>query len=562
VEQIFLEITIIIGLAAILTILFRHYKQPAILAYLLTGIILGPLGLFRLQEKVALETLGQLGITLLLFMLGLELKLHELRSIGKVAILIGGAQMMLTLAFGFFITMLLGFSQIASFYTGLALAFSSTIIIVKILSDKRDLNSLHGKLAIGILLMQDFFAVMTIIFLTGVSQQEGTALFLQVVMILLKVVVLFGWVIVLSKFGFPYIVRRIARSHESLFLFSLAWVFSLTALIASPWIGFSIEIGGFLAGLALANTSENFQIIAKMKALRDFFITIFFVVLGLEMSIANVSQVLLPAIILMLFVIILKPLIIMVITGALGYRRRTSFFVGMSMSQISEFSFLILFLGTAKGAIPANVDTMFLIVGITTFATSTYALQHSNKLYKRFGRYLHIFERKQLQKSHIEAQEELEDLEDHVILVGGHAMGRALIKALEDTKEKVIVVDFDPDVVHRLKEDNIPAIFGDIADIDIQERVHFNKAKLVISTVPDLEDNLLLIEGLNHENKKAKIVVMSYEPQDTNELYKAGADYVVMPHLAGGRHLAKIIIDKNHMELIEKYKAKDLSDIS
>lgn len=561
-EQIFLEITIIICLAAFLTIIFRHYKQPAILAYLLTGIILGPLGLFHLQEKVALETLGQLGITLLLFMLGLELKLHELRSIGKAAIIMGGAQMVLTIASGYVVASLLGFSQTAAIYTGLALSFSSTIIIVKILSDKRDLNSLHGKLAIGILLMQDFFAVMTIIFLTGVSQNGGSALFTQVIMILLKVVVLFGWVIVLSKFVFPHIVRRIARSHESLFLFSLAWVFALTALIASPYIGFSIEIGGFLAGLALANTSENFQIIAKMKALRDFFITIFFVVLGLEMSVTNISQVIVPALILTAFVILIKPFIIMVITGALGYRKRTSFFVGVSLSQISEFSFLILFLGSTSGAIPPELDTMFLIVGVATFATSTYGLQHSNKLYKQFGKYLHIFERKQPNKNHIEAQEDLKDMENHIILVGGHAMGRGVIKALEDTKEKVIVVDFDPDIVHRLKQDNIPAVFGDIADSDIQERVHFDKAKLVISTVPDLEDNLLLIEGLNYENKKAKVVVMSYEPQDTKELYKAGADYVVMPHLAGGRHLAKIIIDKNHLELIEKYKAKDLSDIS
>jgi Kef-type K+ transport system membrane component KefB/voltage-gated potassium channel Kch len=562
VERIFFEITIIICLAAGLTIIFRHYKQPAILAYLLTGIILGPLGIFQLQEKLALETLGQLGITLLLFMLGLELKLNELRSIGKVAVLVGGAQMLITLALGYGTALLLGFSPTGAIYTGLALAFSSTIIIVKILSDKKDLNSLHGKLAIGILLMQDFFAVMTIIFLTGVSSVTGSALITQIGIILLKIVVLFGWVIVLSKYLFPPLVKRIAKSHESLFLFSLAWVFALTALIASPYIGFSIEIGGFLAGLALANTSENFQIIAKMKALRDFFITIFFVVLGLEMSIHNVSQVLLPAIILILFVIFLKPLIIMVITGALGYRKRTSFLVGLSLSQISEFSFLILFIGTAKGAIPAELDTMFLIVGITTFATSTFALQNSNKLYKLLSNKLYIFERNNIQKNHIEAAETFEDLEHHIILVGGHEMGMSIIKALEDTNEPVVVVDFDPDVVQRLREKDIPVLFGDIADTEIQERVHFNKARLVISTVPDIEDNLLLIKGLNKANRRAKIVVMSLEAQDTKELYDAGADYVVMPHLAGGRHLAKILIDKKHMELIEKYKEKDLSDIS
>jgi Kef-type K+ transport system membrane component KefB/voltage-gated potassium channel Kch len=444
----------------------------------------------------------------------------------------------------------------------LALAFSSTIIIVKILSDKKDLNSLHGKLAIGILLMQDFFAVMTIIFIAGVRDPSSAAIASQVGMILLKVVVLFGWVIVVSKYIFPPLVKRIAKSNESLFLFSLAWVFALTALVASPFIGFSIEIGGFLAGLALANTAENFQIIAKMKALRDFFITIFFVVLGLEMTITNVSRVVLPVVLLTLFVIFLKPLIIMGITGMLGYRKRTSFLVGISLSQISEFSFLILFLGAAKGVVPPELDTMFLIVGVTTFATSTFALQNSNQLYKKLSTYLQIFERKRAEKNQIESTDSFDELNHHIILIGGHEMGLSLLKALEDTKEQIVVVDFDPDVVSRLKDREIPVMFGDIADHDIQERVHFDKARLVISTVPDIEDNLILIEGLSRSNKKAKIVVMSYETQDTKELYEAGADYVVMPHVAGGRHLAKILIDKNHLEMIEKYKAKDLSDIS
>jgi Kef-type K+ transport system membrane component KefB len=345
-EGIYFEITIIIAVAAVLTILFRFIKQPAILAYILTGILLGPLGLLPIRHGEDLELLGQVGITLLLFLLGLELKLRELRSIGKTAIIGGSIQVVFTCIVGMLIGLGLGFSPTISLYLAIGLSFSSTIIIVKLLSDKKDLTSMYGKLAIGILLMQDFFAVMTIILFTGLTPgASASALLPEIAVIGIKVILLFGLVIVLSKYVFPPLVHKISNSSESLFLFSLAWVFVFTAIVTSPLIGFSIEIGGFLAGLALANTLESFQIVARMKALRDFFITLFFVMLGLEMKFSNIELIIFPAIIFSLFVIFGKPLIVMATTGLLGYRKRTSFLTGISLSQISEFSLIIFFIG-------------------------------------------------------------------------------------------------------------------------------------------------------------------------------------------------------------------------
>ena len=210
-EGIFSEITLIICLAAGLTLLFRFLKQPAILAYILTGVLLGPLGLFHIANTQALTTLGQVGIMLLLFMMGLELRLTELKSIGKVAILGGTAQMLVTVLLGMALTLLLGFNPVASLYVGIALAFSSTVIVVKLLSDKKDLKSLHGKLAIGFLLMQDFFAVITIIFLSNTHGTTQLPITLQLVMLVLKVIVLFGWIFVLSLYVFPKITRKIAK---------------------------------------------------------------------------------------------------------------------------------------------------------------------------------------------------------------------------------------------------------------------------------------------------------------------------------------------------------------
>lgn len=549
----------VIIIAAVLSVAFRYLKQPTILAYILTGVLLGPIGIFHLQNHDALETFGQLGITFLLFMLGLELKLRELRSIGKTAVIAGSLQMIVTFALGFAVSHLLGFSTSVSTYIAIALSFSSTIIIVKLLSDKKDLNSLHGKLTLGILLMQDFFAVLTIIFLTGFTPGANSQIITQVGLVLLKVVVLFGWILLLSEYVFPRLLRSLSKSSELLFLFSLAWVFALTAIVTSPFVGFSIEIGGFLAGLALANTAENYQIVARMKALRDFFITIFFVTLGLKMTFDNITSVIIPAFVLSLFALLLKPLVVMVITSLMGFRKRTTFFVGTSLAQISEFSLIILFLGHQKGVISDNIVTTLILVAMVTFTGSTYIIQGTNSLYRFFGSHLGILEiRKKKSKHDFSTEGEFDSFNKHVVVIGGHQMGRGIIHALKHSKEQVLVVDFDPDIVKKLKEDNIPSFYGDISDVEIQERAGFERAKLVISTVPDLEDNLLLIEGLNHTNKKAIVVVMAFEPEDARALYKAGADYVVLPHLAGGHHLAKILVNEDHLEMIGKVKAKDL----
>ncbi len=549
--------------SAVLSIIFRFLKQPTILAYILTGIILGPLGIFHLKNPDSLQTLGEMGITLLLFMLGLELKLHELKSIGKTAAIAGTLQMVITTGVGYLVAEFLGYSAIVAIILAVSLSFSSTIVIVKLLSDKKDLTSLHGKLAIGILLVQDFFAILTLIFVDGFHLGSVNDLISQIVIIALKLSVLIGWILLFSRFVFPKVLHTLSKSDELLFLFSLAWVFAVTALVTWQPIGFSIEIGGFLAGLALANTHENYQIIARMKSLRDFFLIIFFVMLGLDMTFNNFSAAIFPAIVLGLFVVVFKPFIVMAITGLLGFRKRTSFFIGTSMGQVSEFSLIILFLAQSKGLIPDSIITIIVLVSIITFISSTYTILNTNKLYKQLGSWLSLIElRKGGNQHEVSAIDEITAFDKHIVLIGGQQMGKSIMHALKQSKEQVLVVDFDPDIIKKLKFEKTPAIFGDIADPEIQERVGFERAKMVISTVPDLEDNLLLIQGLLHLNKRAKIVVIAIEAEDAKQLYKAGADYVVLPHLAGGHHLAKILLTDDDLEMIEKYKKKDLEYLS
>jgi Kef-type K+ transport system membrane component KefB len=555
----FLDLTVIICLAAVLSLVFKFLKQPAILAYILTGIIIGFFHYFQSSNQDVLQTMSQIGVTLLLFMVGLEIKVSELFSLGKSLLIAAVGQVALTVLGGFAIATFFGFDLLTSFYIAMALTFSSTIIVVKIFSDKREMHALYAKFAIGILLAQDIVAIALLMLLSGVSAKtSGMDTLMNFILILIKGGILVGIVALLSRHFFPRFIESIAKSSETLFLVSLAWVFGLAAIVSSPYVGFSIEIGGFLAGLALANTMANYQIIAKAKILRDFFIVIFFVLLGIQMSFADLASIIIPAIVLSIFVLLIKPLLVTLVMAAMGYRKRTAFLTGLSLSQISEFSLILVFLGFKLGHISEKVVSLITVVGLISFFVSTYGLINSKLLFRKVAPFLSFLEKNDTKKDEIgEPADSWESLDDHVVVIGGDQMGESIMEALEDRDMDVVLVDFNPSILKKMESRKIHRLFGDIADLDIQERARLDQAKLVISTIPDAEDNVLLLKELKHENRKAKVVMMALDSHDAKLLYKEGADYVILPHLAGGRQIAEIILD-NNLDKIEKLKAKDI----
>lgn len=552
--SIFSDVTVIVCVAAILAIIFRLFKQPSILAYILTGVLIGPLAFITIHDKNVIGNFSDFGITLLLFSLGLELKLGELRSIGKTAILAGVGQVVCTFLVGWGVVRFLGFSGISAIYLAVGVTFSSTMIMVKILSDKKDLASLYGKLSVGMSLVQDFFAIFLLIILSGYHPELSIAIALNTgLILLLKMIIVVLIMINLSIYVLPYVIHLISRSSEVLFLFSLAWVFGIAALIASPFIGFSIDIGGFLAGIALANATENFQIVARIRPLRDFFITIFFVFLGMQLAFHNLTALIIPAILISLFVLIGKPLLLMGIMGAFGYRKRTAFFTGLDLGQISEFSLILVILGSSLKQIPESIVSLMTLVGIITFTVSTYFIENNNMIYRHFENYLLFFE---WRKGKEEKTGSAEALRSHIILVGATRMGKSVLHSLEHSEQPLVVVDFDPKVIKELQEKNIHCVFGDIIDLEIQERVNLAHAKLVISTLTDLEDNMILAKATHHANQKTKIIVMAYDTEEAKLLYKEGVDYVVLPHIAGGRQIARAL-QLNELDRLDDLKEKD-----
>lgn len=549
--QTLFELAMVVLLAAGLGVLARILRQPTILGYLASGALIGAFGFLNLSDEATFRVFSDLGIMFLLFLVGLEINYTSLRLVGAVSLLVGLGQVVFTFGIGYLIAVFfLGFGALAASYIAIALTFSSTIIVVKLLADKKDLNSLYGRISVGFLLVQDFVAVLILIALAGVEVGDG-AVWLHVVWTFVKGTVLFAAMLWLGRKIFPYIFDTLARSSELLFLSSLAWVLSLAAVVSK--INFSIEIAGFLAGIALANSSEHFQIASRIRPLRDFFIVIFFVLLGSSVAFSQFAGLWVPIVVFSLFVLIGNPLVVWILMGMMGYRRRTFFLAGITVAQISEFSLIVIALGARLGHINEGVVALVTAVGIITITISTYFIIFGDRLVKILYRLLGVFERRVSREEIMP----LATVKKQIVVVGAHRIGHNLIHSFP--KQGVLVIDFDPEIVRGLREEGYDCLFGDIKDEEIRECARIESAMLAVSTCPDFEDNASLLEYLSTLQRRPKIIVRAETERDAMLLYNLGADYVIMPHVTSGVYLGKALSLDPRGTALEQLRKKDIA---
>ena len=526
------ELATVILVAACLSMLARFFRQPLILAYLATGILIGSFSFFNIINLDIFYIFSDLGIMFLLFLVGLEMNITSIKLSGKTSLIVGLGQIIFTFGIGFFIATLFNFNYLQAAYIAIALTFSSTIIIVKLLSEKNDLNSLYGRISIGFLLVQDFIAIIILLVLAGIELGNGIV-WADILFTILKGIALFIFMFWIGRVILPKIFDKIARSQELLFLMTLAWVFLLVSFMHK--IGFSIEIGGFLAGIALANSSENFQIASRIKPLRDFFILLFFVVLGSSIIFTSFNGLTTPIIVFSLFVLIGNPLIVLAIMGIMGYRKKTSFLAGVTVAQISEFSLILVALGLKLGHINEGVVVLVTAVGVITITLSTYMITYANHIFNFISPILSIFERKKTKEYHAPVKK----FKKPVVLIGYHRTGQSMAKKMD--KKDFLVIDIDPDIIQMLDEQGIDNLLGDISDEEIFEKANIASALLVVSTNPNLEDNLTLISRIKSLKNKPKVIVRAQNNRESKALYEAGAYYVLLPETVSGHYLRKIV---------------------
>ncbi len=558
-DHLFLELALVLGLATGLGAIARLCKQPTLLGYIATGLIVGPLGLLQLNNGQVLDVLAQFGIAFLLFLAGMEMNFSELRHVGRAAALIGVGQVLFTSGVGYLITLALGLRGLPAAYIAVTLTFSSTIIVIKLLSEKKALASLYGKLVVGVLLLQDFIALGVLILLSGLSgaSLEPSRIPLALAMTFAKGTALLGLSLLIGKYLMPKILHRLAGSQEILFLASLTWGLGMAALASLPSVGLTIEIGSFMAGVALSESVEHFQIMSRVKSLRDVFAVMFFIVLGSKLVLSGAAAHWLPIVVLSLFVLIGNPLIVMVLMGALGFRARTSFMAGVTVAQVSEFSLIVVTLGHRLGHVGQDVVSIVTAVALITILISSYMILHSEALYERLSPFLKLFEFRAKKEQRVAS----EALKGHIVLVGCHRVGHNVLRSLEDMHKKFLVVDFNPDVVTQLGRRGIRAIYGDIADPSIQDLAALDEARAVISTVPSFHESSGLLARVKAANPKAKVILTAESEFDAVTLYERGADYVILPHFVGGRQLGRLLEEDKTLRTLSKLREQDLAII-
>ncbi len=563
-NNLFFELTTVLILAGLISFLVSLLKQPSIIAYILTGVIVGPLGYYRLQQGDTFFALAQIGITLLLFMVGLQLDIAKLKRLGKTALLVALGQIVFTTGIGYVILRALGLGEIPSLYLAPALTFSSTIIVVKLLGEKKDMQSLYGKLVVGIFLTQDFVAILILIALSSMGSNQGgfyssLPLWQSIIMALVRGLILVLTVWWLSAKVFPKILQYVGSNDELMLVLSLAWALGLASFVSLPFMGFSLEIGGFLAGLSLARSGVHYEISGKIKPIRDFFIIIFFIVLGSGLVLDNLAALSGQALWLSLFVLIGNPLIVMILLGLSGYKPRTGFMAGVTVAQVSEFSLILVTAGFQLGHLQKADVALMTLVAIVTIGFSSYMIMYASQIYEKLKFILKYFD---FRKGVAEKHGHTAVLKNHIVLVGAHRLGHHLIDALKKQKTPFVIVDFDPEIIEQYIDKGYLAVCGDITDGFIQEQVNIASAKLIISTVPDFRDNLSLLHFIKAatvgKRIKPKLIFIAQDEAETKILYEKNIDYVISPHFMGGLHLAKILAGRELSSGLKKLREHHL----
>lgn len=551
--NVFAELSFAMGIAAGMALLMRVIKQPLLLGYIIAGLIVGPslLGIISDSNQAMFDTFSHMGIALLLFIIGLGMNVSELLKQGKSVLITAVVALITMVSLGFTVASLLGYMRTEALVIGLALFFSSTIIIVKILSDRKEQNRLHGQLAIGIILLDDLVATLALLFIA--AGKNGGLEVDQFILLFVKGLALMLFLIIMNLKFLAKITKFMAASQELLFLFALSWGFGIGTLF--EFAGFSLEVGALFAGVALGSVAYAQEITARLKPLRDFFVVVFFITLGESLDLHALGSVILPALILSAVVMVAKPAVITLTLGLLGYTKRVSFKAGINLSQISEFSIIMAVLAATSGMVREEVASIVTIVAMITIAISTYLMHYDEKLFLVFDRLkLRLFERSSSHKEHIERKSY------PFILFGYHKGGHQFINTFQQMGKRFVVVDYDPSVIETLEHHDLAFMYGDATDPELLDEIGVEHAKLIVSTFTDHEITRQLVAAIVKLNQKAVIICHATNQEEAIQLYEMGATYVMIPHYIGSEKVSAFL-KRNGLDRtqFEQFKEKHMA---
>lgn len=544
---------ILFVIIALVSFIIKILRQPIIIGYVLSGLLFS----FTLSDNSLtgeqITLLSELGITFLLFLLGLEFDLNNFKYLGKDIILATVFQSVIFSLIVFLIPSLLGFSLRESTYLLILFIFSSTLLVAKWVEDKKETNTLTGRIILGILIIQDLVAIIVMTALNVFNETNPW----NMLLIPLKGVALVLVALIFAKHILKYLLKFAVRYAELMFIFSLSICFFFVEL--APMLGYSTAIGAFIGGVTLANTGYKYDIYSRLKPLIIFFNMLFFVGLGFQMTLSGFSTNTL-ALILLFFTLcfLVKPLVVYLTLRLQHYDLKTSFISGLNLAQFSEFSIIIISSGVIGGIIPKSILTIAIILVVVSMVVSSYLIKYDKQIFSFLENYLTYFDRLFPGKNKLEESEKMNSY--HVIFFGFYDLGRELFSKLEQLGKKIIVIEKDPNNIRILESEGIPYIFNSVANPYFFERIPFKDAEIVISSLIDTGENKMIIKQLKSANPKSVIIVTAKNVSNSLELYEAGADYVIYPHYLNEQRVSVLLED--YALDINKILSKKIDDIA
>lgn len=515
----------------------RFLRQPLILGYVLGGVLLGPsLGLGLISNEQSIELISEIGLIFLLFIIGLEINLRELLKMGRSIIVTGFFQFAACAGLGFLIFKLAGvFPQAHDrLYVSIGLALSSTLIVVKLLNDKFETFTVAGKLTISVLVLQDVWAIIFMAFQPNLQSPQVGGLLLSAV----KGFALIGAAYLASKYALSRLYSSVAKSPELVLLTSIAWCFLLCSV--SQAAGLSKEMGALIAGMSIAAFPYGADIIGKLSGIRDFFVTLFFVALGLKIPVLALNDILI-AVALSGFVVLSRLLSVPYIAVKMKLGLRTGIISALNLSQISEFSLVILALGAGYGHISASVQPIMLTAMLLAAIMSTYVINYNDRIAgfiaSCLGRSLHQ------DRSPVKEPDSAEQVKRDIVVLGCFREGMFFLDSIEalapELKQRILVIDFNQSLKEKLSKRGYAWKYGDLSNPETLAHVGIGSASIVICTIADVflkgTSNLRLLRQMKTLAPKAKKIMLAEDAHAAKALLAEGADKAVVAGQVAGK---------------------------
>ncbi|HEY0829919.1 MAG TPA: cation:proton antiporter [Candidatus Dormibacteraeota bacterium] len=542
------SIGICVGFAALIAAVTWRFRQPLIIAYLATGVIIGPnIGLKFITNQESISTVAEIGLILLLFVIGLEIDIRKMAAGGAAVLLTGALQVPICVALGFGFFYLFGVQNsphnYALLYLAACMSLSSTLVVVKLLNDKFELDTLPGRITLGVLVIQDLWAVAMLAVQPNLLNPNLVPLLGS----LWRGAILVVGGFALSKYVLPHMFRMVAKAPELVLVSALAWCFFLAG--AASLIGLSREMGALIAGVSLSTFPYNLDVVAKAVSIRDFFVTLFFVALGMQIQIPSLYA-LEIALAASVFVIVSRVVVVPILyTLRLGLR--TSIIPAINLAQVSEFSIVIASLGVTLGQIRQDILTIVIVTFAVTSVVSTYMINFSHPIQRLLTS---IFKTLGLKDLDAPGEREAEVIHQPVIFLGFFRDTSSILYEFEHEGtaeesrafvEKILVIDFNPAVLRELRRKNIKCVYGDIAHSDTLRHAGVEHAKLVVSSITDDvlrgTSNLRLMQIAHNHAPNARVVLTTEHIPQALQFYEEGADFVFIPRLYSAAACARIL---------------------